>query len=376
MIGQSQEAFMSRGKQYFRPQRSLTPLSESRRERWQGIRRVVGWLLVAIATLVGGGLLLLLLSSCSTLDERDECCEEVRLVYRYVRTQNDEYQDFIQSQRHFLFDGRGFFLREVPSDPGVPWRVTLQRLEAGDYTMVTVGNATEGYTDLTTLRSGESSLSDLRLALYARVPGGQAFREAEELFWNSRAFHVEPKGRHRYICDMVNIHCHLEVKVMWQGLPPAGSSTYTLQLSYLTPGNTLMVNDAYTLHIAGEVPRERPLQSTPSFVMHQFPVVVSPPSAVVMREASLRGNELYTSAITLRYLDDRIPVLQLIHDGKELFNKPIDLHPLFMKWGWLPNQADEQIYPIELEILENGIVVVRPWVQTGVLDWADGGSFG
>lgn len=58
--------------------------------------------------------------------------------------------------------------------------------------------------------------------------------------------------------------------------------------------------------------------------------------------------ELYFSVVILRYSNNRIPTLQLVHMGKELFEKPIDLTPIFHDWGWFPNRDYEQAYKIEL----------------------------
>lgn len=314
---------------------------------------------------------------CETVDERELCCEEVVLEYRYVRTQFDEYKPFITHERHFLFDGGGLYLREVPAHPTNRQRIVMRGLPEGSYTMLTIGNMSEGYTALSGLEAGVSRLSEVRLALEQQIPSGDAFSNAEELFWNFRRFRSERGQRHHYLCDMSNIHCHLYLRVEWEGVPPNGSRQFSVELSQLTPAYTLRVVDEHTLHVAGRLPkgwnRDEPASG---YVVHHFPYSELPPSGVVRVDEELRGQELYAEVRSLRYLDDRIPTLQLLHEGNRLFNKPIDLTPMFHDWGWFPNQHHEQIYRIHLRILRDGHVEVRPWLLTNVLDWEDGGSFG
>lgn len=358
---------------------ALYALSSSDLVSLAGVGGSTFWKLLQSIVVSASALLLMVivLGSCSTLDERDECCEEVTLIYRYVRTTTDEYQQFVHTERHFLFDQQGLYVREVPSAPDNRQRVILRQLPIGEYTMVTVGNVSEGYTAMTTLEKGVSRLSDFRLALQQlHSDGSGAFAEAEELFWNSRRFKTELNKRHTYLCDMANIHCHLSVKVTWEDVPPIGSPLFQLELSHLTPGYTMTVVDEQNLHIAGSPPVEPPIHSTRSFVYHQFPYSEFPPSALIRVDESLRGHELFFSTISLRYLNDRIPSLQLFHEGKRLFTNPIDLTPIFHDWGWFPERSHEQIYRIELHIRKDGMVEVRQWLQATVMDWEDGGTFG
>lgn len=326
------------------------------------------WGLFVLLTLLAGG--------CDLSDPRDECCEEVRLIYRYVRTASDEYRDFISSERHFLFDGDGRFVREVPSCAGDRRQVRLRRLPEGEYTMVTVGNASEARTVLADPVPGATRLEDFRLAVRALQAGDDGtLGEADELFWNSRTFRYEAGRRLTYLCDMANIHCHLYLRVTWEDVPPAGGADYSLELSRLTPGYTLQPDPEYDIVVAGSR-TERSAESDLKYVVHRFPRVELPAAGVVRVGASLRGHELYPSAVTLRYRDDRIPTVQLLHDGTRLFHKPIDLAPIFREWGWLPSRDAEQIYRVELRILRTGLVEVLPWVDADVMDWEDGGSFG
>lgn len=342
-------------------------LMEPLRYHRNKLHRWVGWFVINLAMLLG-------MTGCSISDDRDICCEEVVLLYRYVRTTFDEYRFFIQNKRHFLFDDQGLFIREVYSTKKEPQRLSLVKLPTGAYTVVTVGNVTEGYTRLTSLKPGVSRLQDFQLTLEKHVAEG-VLAEAEELFWNSRTFTVEEGKRYSYICDMANIHCHLYMKVQWEALPPPGSPLYHVELSYLAPGYSLQIDDSYSIAVAGTPPAGK-RYSTPSFVWHEFPHFLPPDSAIIRVEEPLQGQDLYPKLITLRYRDDAIPTLQIRHQGEPLFKKPIDLKPIFLDWGWLPNKSHEQIYRIELYIKKDGNVIVKPWFSGSVEDWQDGGTFG
>jgi hypothetical protein len=175
---------------------------------------------------------------------------------------------------------------------------------------------------------------------------------------------------------MANIHCHLFLKVEWEDVPPSGSNRFTVELTNLVSAYMLQTDSPLTLHVAGELPpdgnRDEP---TSGYVVHQFPLSTPLSLCTVRVEEALRGHELFAEVRTLRYLNDLIPTIQLIHDGKKLFNKPIDLTPIFHDWGWFPNLSHEQRYSISLKILRDERVVVKPWVQAGVMDWFDGGSY-
>ena len=330
------------------------------------------WCLVALVVIP-----LWLFTGCSLQDVRDACCEGVILRYRYISDDKDLYKQMIQTEQHYLFDDKGTFMYEVPVDSARRTEVRLRNLKEGTYTMLTIGNRTEGYTSMDALKPGVTQLKDVTLALQHRTEDNAAYTNAEELFWNLRTFKVQPNKNHTYLCDMANLHCHLHIKIGWEGDLPAGSDRYTVELSKLVPQYRLEINPAYTLQVMGSVPegadRNEP---THDYSVHHYPYSPKPHDAVVRSENTLRGRELFYEVRTLRYLDEAIPTLQLWHDGARLFNRPIDLDPIFKDWGWYPNLNPEQEYRIELLIQDNGLVTVKPWVTSSVLDWEDGGSFG
>lgn len=322
-------------------------------------------------------ILLLLLSSCDVSDDRDLCCDRVTIYYRYVRRSLDEYLTHIGSERRFLFDGEGLFLRELPVDPALRQRVSLMALPAGRYTIIAVGNPTSESTSIPPLTPGVSRLEDMRVGLHPREEGGRSCLPADELFWSRFAFEVIPSHPAKYIADMSNVHCHLHVAVTWETHPPQGERRMGVRLSGLVGAYGSEEDPAQRIYIVGQPPTEDPSGwiSSRTFVYHAFPRGLDAPQVEVERTVSLWGEELYAELITLRYQSDRLPTLQLLHEGLPLFHKPIDLAPLFARWGWSPSRQAEQVYRISVHVLSDSKVLVRTQVRSEVLDWADGGSF-
>lgn len=318
-----------------------------------------------------------LFTGCSLQDVRDACCEGVLLRYRYISLGHDRYLQMIQTERHYLFDDKGTFMYEVPVDSARRTEERLRNLREGTYTMLTIGNRTEGYTHMDALKPGVTQLKEVTLALQHRTEDNAAYTHAEELFWNLRTFKAQRNKNQTYLCDMANIHCHLHIKIGWEGDLPAGSDRYTVELSKLVPQYRLEINPAYTLQVMGEPAAGADSnEPTRDYSVHHYPYSPQPHDAVVRSENTLRGRELFYEVRTLRYLNEAIPTLQLWHDGARLFNRPIDLDPIFKDWGWYPNLNPEQEYRIELRLLKNGQVEVKPWMTGSVLDWEDGGGFG
>lgn len=318
-----------------------------------------------------------LASCCEPEGVWDNPCSIVELQYRYVRTNKDEYQRFIQKERHFLFDKEGVFIKEFPANEMDRQHLRVSDLETGEYAMLTIGNLTPEYTFLGEMKEGKTKLRDITLALDKKTESGKAFLQAEELFWNLRHFQVKKPGVFRYICDMANIHCHLYMKITWETHPPKGDPQFIVELQKLIPSYQLDWNQDYTLQIAG-TPSEGESKDLPTktYAVHHFPFSNLPAESLVQQKSELRGEELFCEIRSLRYLNEQIPSLQIFHEGKQLFNTPVDLGPIFHKWGWLPNLNPEQIYAIELKIRKDGKVDVSPWGTAHVIDWENGGTFG
>lgn len=67
--------------------------------------------------------------------------------------------------RHFLFDSKGVFLKELQQSEVKPQELRISGLEPGNYTVVTVGNSTPDGTMFSTLEVGKSHMSDFILRL-------------------------------------------------------------------------------------------------------------------------------------------------------------------------------------------------------------------
>lgn len=332
--------------------------------RYKRIRNVLVCCFVLISVL----LLLTFFWGCSLDDDRDLCCEEVILDYRYVRQETDEYKAFVQVMRHFLFDERGKFLREIPFNHAAPQQIRLLKLPIGTYTVVTIGNATTSHTRLTEPVIGVTDLNDFRLAV-ANVQNDGSFANGDQLFWSTRTFVSEENKRHRYLCDLSNIHCHLFVRVFWHVLPTR-DGTYTLQLDGVPLGYRLHPAQAQSMIIRDADPQSG-MHPTPNRVIHTFPPMGSN-FGRYRTKVPLYNLELQSEFITLRYTNTKIPIFQLFWEG-EAISPIIDLARAFASWGWRPDEHPEQIYRIEMEILEDGRVVVNQWADASVLDWQDGG---
>ncbi len=313
----------------------------------------------------------LLLSGCSTDDDRDICCEELRIDFRYSRGAKDIFPEHIHSLRHLLFDDAGRFVREIPAVPGNLQRLRISRMEAGHYTLVTLGNVSET-TRLSSLISGVSTLEELELhTQHPRSDGSE--NDADPLYWGMLSFTVERNKVHRYLCDMSNIHCRLVVTVRWRDTQPSGTDPFTLQIREV-PGRYALsdVRSSYE-YVAGD--RQTPVSSAER-VVHRFPFVYEDRTLLIHRKDAPRlAGRVRTELRTLRYTDHRIPLLQVYRNGTPIM-KEIDLAKPFALWGWKVNSNIEQVYEIEVELHDDGTVVVRPAAQTNVLDWVDGGSVG
>lgn len=309
-----------------------------------------------------------LFSSCSVDDYRDMSCESVRLDYRYVRQDFDEYEGHVRHLRHFLFDQQGNFIREEMQDPASSQTLRLRQLPWGEYTMLTVGNAT----DNTQLTPQTVNLQAMLLSLPDVQPDGSR-ANGDQLFWNACEFVAEKNKERRYVCDLSNIHCHLFVRVFWNNRPPR-NGTYTMQLEGVPVENTLDPRREHQRVIIFDNEGVKGNTSTQNRAVHSFPGLIGELGTHIV-QAPLYNFELQGEFITLRYTNSHIPVFRL-YFGPEAITKPIDLAKAFAAWGWRPDQHLEQVYRIQMEIFDDGKVVVEQWADTAVLDWVNGGQIG
>lgn len=297
--------------------------------------------------------------NCSFYDDLSEC-HNVDLYYRYIPIDKDEYESNVSSLRHFLFDEKGLFVKEIPQSKEHPQKLHLSGLPIGHYTMLTLGNITESKTFFTSFLVKKSTLEEAILQLQKRFDQ-EAFSSSEELFWNFKKFEVKQAPDQSYICDLANIHCHLIYQVSWQSVPPE-EGTYRVELSNLSQGYSL---DPMKSGLSLSIDRGQG-------VIHQFPQH-SEGKITIAQDVLLMNHELNSSFISLRYLNNRIPSFQ-IKKGEKSITKPLDLSLAFEQFNWYPDRRAEQIYRIQIRINDDGTVLIRPWVTGSVEDWQSGGT--
>lgn len=255
--------------------------------------------------------------------------------------------------QHYLFDSNNRYLYQVPSNPVEPQKLRLRQLPEGEYTLVTVANNTTEGVSLGKLVARKTTLSDMYIHLL-RKQGDGSFAPSDELFWNKRRFVAKRNERSHYWCDLANIHCHLEVKVMWRGVPPYASGAYKLVLSGI-PTQYRVDSFHHSLLLTEDATSPQG-ESTAKQVVHKFPAIAPNTQGKYSTETELFGQMLFYKIITLRYTQKYIPTLQLFH-GIEPVCKPIPLEKAFTKWGWNPDSFPEQNFRIAIEILQNGTVI-------------------
>lgn len=317
--------------------------------------------------------LLLWIPGCSTLDERDECCEAVTLIYRYVPTTKDEYRDHIREIRHYLFDAHGVFLREITQTSPHSQRIFLLSLPVGRYSVLTLANASDRYSELPEMREGVTRLEELTLA--ARYGTYTRSGDGDPLFWNLRDFEARRDERHTYYCDLSNIHCRLYVRVVWKnGFPPSGAEDYRLELDALPTVYRLcrpVHNGLLTYRKRGGdlFPQGG---STLEQSWHEFPVNGGAEGKITL-PVSLFNNELKCTFLSLRYTNTQQPTLRIYHRGR-LYRKELDLSLFFRDQGIRPDGDPVQDYKIVVEIGKSSIKVYY-YTGSRIVDWQDGGSF-
>lgn len=311
-----------------------------------------------------------LFTACAVDDTRDECCEEVVFFHRYMKHNTDLYKENIKSMEHFLFDEAGTYLYKLTFNPASPQRIKIKNMIVGNYTLVTVANVGKDTISLTSLAKNTSNINDFQLNVEKMFRAG-AYSNTNEIFWSTRNFSIEASKRHYYICDLSNIHCHLFVKVIWNTIPPFPDK-YEMEIRDVPISYSLDYNKSRAMFIynpKGE--KENDWKSTEDNVVHRFPANLKQLGAHRI-PVTMEAQKLVGEFISLRYTNTNIPTFQLFRNDKAQ-TKPIDLSIAFNSWGWRPNNNPEQIYRIEMEIFDDGRVVVNQWANVSIKDWQDGG---
>lgn len=326
-------------------------------------------LLYFVLCMIGG---LALLTGCSLEDERDTCCSGAIIRFRYIEVGEDRFSNNIHSLRHFLYTGDGVFLREVPSNPYDMKNLYISNLEGGHYKLVTIGNATDDKTQLEGLEPFSSTIKDLKLRVRPKVTRDDVetteYPNADNLFWNEGDFRVSPDTIEVvYTGALSNIHCHLSIRVYWHTMPRY-DGLYVMRLTNVPTAYTLdpekehmkllyknyVPDDYYDKDVRLTFPGYEPETGTHSIGVYLFNL------------------ELKGEFVTLRYNYNQIPTFQLFHEGRAV-TKPIDLMRAFRSWHWNPDEQTVQEYRIQMEIYDDGHIVVSHWLDSNVVDWQDGG---
>ena len=299
-----------------------------------------------------------ILSSWDLEDERDLCCEKRTMEYRYISDNKDLFTQKITSLKHFLFNEQEIYLCELPSGENPKYQ-DLSELEAGNYTMITIGNASTA-TKLDTPHRG-SPMKDFLLA----VKGIETV-QADPLYYAIRPFTISNKEHRKgqkLVTQLANVHCRLKVTVKWKNLPPVltADPCYKMELSQCANGYELDGKEGYSI---GE--KYFPYSATWNCV-HSI-------------RLGLKSLELKGEFVTLRYANGHLPVLRLScaqQDGEYKEIAPaMNLNKAFDAWGYRPSSVERQEYKIIVTIYMDGHVGITLETDMGILDWVDGGAFG
>ena len=325
--------------------------------------RVFLWLALAIV-IVG-------LASCSTDDDRDECCERIRIDFRYSKGAADVFPKYIKNMRHFLFTDDGRFIREIPAATSHLQHLYIPQIEEGAYQLVTLGNADKA-TVITDLIPGQTRLSDFLLR--TQNPQANVVQDdSDPIYWGILSFRAERNKDLRYLCDMSNIHCRLTVTVTWMETQPE-TDNFILQIREVPSRYRLNPQESTYQYVAGD--KTKP-ETTPDRVVHHFPYVYEEPATLVVhrKEVPRLAGRVKGTFRTLRYTDGRIPYFVLLKADGTAVTKEIHLSEPFALWGWKVSDNIEQEYEIEIYLYDDRMIV-HPAANADVLDWVDGGTVG
>ncbi len=293
--------------------------------------------------------------ACNIEDDRDLCCDQASMEYQYISDGKDLFAQNITSLRYFLFDEQGMFLQEMQEEKNLRYQ-SLQGLNTGSYTMVTVGNAAKA--TLLVPPAYGSSMDGFMLTVKEIETGN-----SDPLYYGICPFTIN-KGNvnQKFVTQMANVHCRLKVTVKWKNLPPvlSADSCYRMTLENCASGYELNGKDGYSLG-------EKKFPRSPQWNQLHY------------LQLATDNLELKGQFISLRYADRQLPTLRVfcIQEGKyEEITPAIDLNKAFTAWGYYPSSVERQEYKIIITVYMGGHVGVKLETEAGVLDWISGGTFG
>ena len=323
--------------------------------------------LTGIGLLLIGMILLYMFSSCQMMDERDLCCYNVQLNYRYYRSGKNELSSRVQSMKHFLFNSDSI-LQEVYDVSGDAVKKLEVIIPSGDYTMVSFANIGQP-SFLNDFIVGQSKMSELELYIDNLNTDGYQ-DNSERLFFAYRNFSVAKSGVKYYIVDCTHAHNILTVNVKWRNTSPPTSNRYQMELTKV-PGNyQFPVQRWVTIGSLksdnGNIP-----ESNENTVVHVIP---EPIGKTVEHRVDGRfkpNGNLEGTFITYRYTNQMIPTFCLYGDQGTLM-KEIDLAVFFQTMGWELSLNIEQEFDLTMTIDGDKVYVSA----TNIADWEDGGTIG
>lgn len=311
-------------------------------------------------------LLVLLLTSCLP-DDSDDCCG-VTFRFRYVINSEDRFWKEVSSMRHFLFDGNDIYMGEYADYCDNTNELKITGLENGNYTLITIGNATER-TRLSELIPGRTLLGDFTQGIGSQQQDGH-YTNGDQLFYNTCPFSISDTAPDTWICDLSNIHCHLHILATWDYSPNFRDNNFTMRLTEV-PASYSLATDS-TRRILQQFDDPDLHVSTGSNLVQLFPVA---PQALAAHLVSVLpfNAELEGEFVTERYTNQWVPVLQLFN-GEAAVTGRLNLDRAFTYFGWYPDSNPAQDYYIKLVIHRDGSVNMDRWARGRVLDWIDGGT--
>lgn len=294
-------------------------------------------------------LLLALLTACQKdlIYEDWGDVREIRLSYTTPATL--EYREDIDTLRWLLFDGEGRFRRELSMKPRQRQYFDPGDLPDGRYTVVCIANATSR----SFLDNDLKTLNDLTLWADTRQQEGW-YANVDHLFWQKSTFTLS-MGYSEVAVPLVDVHCHLHVRLWWKGVPETSGSDYSLRL-YGVPLACRVGTTGLTL---GGLPHPEMGDS-----VGEHRLAVEPYNFVISGEF-----------VTMRWTDDHVPQLQL-WCGDQPATPLIDLYKVFSEWHWSPDRTVAQDYWLNVVINLDGSVTVSVGGKARIVDWQDGGTIG
>lgn len=314
-------------------------------------------------------LFLCTLFACDVNDPRDICCEDLRIDFRYSKGSQDIFPQHIKAMRHYLFNSRGILYKIIEGNPSNPQQLVMKDVLVGKYSLVSIGNIGKA-TQISNPQIGTTTLSELLLVLENPRPDG-FMANSDLLYWGILDFEAIETKHLRYLCDMSNIHCRLTATIRWKDKAPEGNAPYTLELKNIPGQYSLDKQKAYPIYVAGD---KQSIKSTKNRVVHSFPKVEETKNLRTHRvEAPRLAGRVKATLVSLRYTKNRIPIFRLYRSGTPII-KALDLGKAFKVWKWETDKNIEQDYHIDIEILGDGSVIIKPSGSANVKDWIDGGS--